>query len=97
MKKPPRKIVLMLAALAALFLSAPFAQKALIALYGGIGGSLGIRPVTHGCAGLTLSQPTLGFLPHAFYEVTSPLNLRYQVTDDPRSMYCVGQDIWRGE
>lgn len=66
---------------------------------GSIGGSFGIRPLSHKCFGLVLSSHTANrLLPKGNVK----FNLfwkkyEYRVGKDWSKAYCLGQDIWYGE
>lgn len=65
---------------------------------GGVGGSFGLRPQTHGCFGLPIKSNLVSWLPDGDIELNTFLHFRYQVSSEISDRnYCFGQDIWLGE
>ncbi|OGG00503.1 hypothetical protein A2Y99_02655 [Candidatus Gottesmanbacteria bacterium RBG_13_37_7] len=66
---------------------------------GSLGGSFGIRPLSHECFGLSINaDTTIRYFPKGdiyFYFLWK--GYEYFVTDDWPRNYCIGQDIWFGE
>jgi len=62
---------------------------------GASGGSFGIQPMSHSCAGLRLDRATIGWLPLADSRIMiGRFSVRYYVEDGrPGRVYCLGQDI----
>lgn len=82
----------------ALILLVLFLQHLMVPLLGGIGGSFGLRPQTHGCLGITLKQNFIGWLPKGDIEFNALLHFRYHVPPQfSERSYCLGQDVWFGE
>ena len=67
----------------------------------GAGGSFGVRPTTHGCAGLEMTSRTvLNYFPKGDVEFSMPFHFRYFVSEDyykNNYNFCLGQDVWMGE
>lgn len=73
-------------------------QLVAINLSGGVGGSLGIRPVTHKCIGLTIDGTTTSALPTGDWGFDTLVHFRYSLPEVREGKrLCLGQDIWMGE
>jgi len=73
-------------------------QLVTINLTGGAGGSLGIRPVTHKCVGLTIDGVTTSALPSGDWRFDYLLHVHYQLPENREGLQlCLGQDVWSGE
>ena len=73
-------------------------QIIVVPFMGGVGGSFGLRPQTHGCFGLPIKSNFVSWLPDGHIELNLFLHFRYQVSSEISDRnYCLGQDIWFGE
>ena len=73
-------------------------QIIIVPFIGGVDGSFGLRPQTHGCFGLPVKSSLVSWLPDGFIELNMILHFRYQVPPEVSDRnYCLGQDIWFGE
>ena len=75
-------------------------QPIVLRSLGAVAGTFGLRPVSHRCAGLTLSGDAVAArLPSADWEGTlGVFRARYHVTREANGReYCLGQDVWFGE
>ncbi|MBI5933357.1 MAG: hypothetical protein HY867_06580 [Chloroflexi bacterium] len=75
-------------------------QPIFIRELGAVDGTFGLRPVSHRCAGLTLSgEAVAARFPSADWEGTiGVFRARYHVTREANGReYCLGQDLWFGE
>ena len=74
------------------------------------GGSLGLKPVAHGCLGAIIeSKKILKIFPRGHLELRIPIFLQYNVQPELQNVpgrvqtffnakyYCLGQDVWFGE
>ena len=99
MKKSRRIGMVILGSILLCLLSAQF-QPALLHSLGAVDGTFGLRPVSHKCAGLTLTNKTVtrGF-PSADWQGKFGLfSIRYFVTREAGGRgFCLGQDVWFGE
>jgi hypothetical protein len=91
---------LILALVVALVLSQ--LQPLVVRAAGGVGGSFGVRPVSHRCLGLVLEGPDRASkLPAGEVEFQLGLfHFRYSLSEEDRlgdGPICVGQDVWYGE
>lgn len=92
MKRP---LTIILAITFALFLFMQL-QPALIRSAGGVAGSFGVRPVSHQCFGLAVTENER--LPAGEFEFTMVLfHFRYSVSHEDERSLCIGQDVWYGE
>ena len=99
MKINKRKIAILLIILVILLLLTQL-QPLFLQSLGAVDGTFGLRPVSHRCAGLTLSGETVAArLPSADWEGTlGVFRARYHVTREANGReYCLGQDVWFGE
>ena len=75
-----------------------------------LGGSLGLKPVAHGCLGAIIeSKKILKIFPRGHFKLKIPIFLQYNVRPELQSVpgevqtffsakyYCLGQDVWFGE
>jgi len=63
-------------------------------------GSIGMRPMTHGCWGIRVQRhDTILVFPKAELEFYWPFHFRYSVSEQnkDRLPFCLGKDIWMGE
>ncbi|MCK5320386.1 hypothetical protein KAJ61_03285 [Candidatus Parcubacteria bacterium] len=63
-------------------------------------GSIGLRPMTHGCFGIKINNKKIvRFFPNAELEFYIPFHFRYSVSqkNKDRTPFCMGKDIWHGE
>jgi hypothetical protein len=90
--------MIFLAALTLLALATQL-QPIFLRALGAVDGTFGLRPVSHRCAGLTVSAEAAARLPSADWEGTLGFfHARYHVTREANDRdYCLGQDIWFGE
>jgi hypothetical protein len=76
-------------------------QVILIHNRGAVGGSFGLRPISHDCIGWSAPVERLDWLPNRDVEFHLGLfHFRYSSTDenvDSGTPMCLGQDIWYGE
>jgi hypothetical protein len=73
-------------------------QLVSINLSGGVGGSLGIRPVTHKCIGFVIDGVTTSALPSGDWGFDRFLSVRYSLPEEREgARLCLGQDVWLGE
>ena len=75
-------------------------QPILLRTLGAVDGTFGLRPVSHQCAGLTLSGETVTRrFPSTEWEGRIGFfRVRYFVTREASGRdFCMGQDIWFGE
>lgn len=75
-------------------------QLVAINLAGGVGGSLGVRPVSpaHTCVGLTINGATTSALPSGDWGFSYLLHVRYYVPEEREGVQmCLGQDVWMEE
>ena len=74
------------------------------------GGSLGLKPVAHGCLGAIIeSEKILKIFPRGHFKLKTPIFLQYNVQLELQNVpggvqtffnakfYCLGQDTWMGE
>ena len=74
------------------------------------GGSLGLKPVAHGCLGAIIeSKKILKIFPRGHFKLKTPIFLQYNVQPELQNVpggvqtyfnskyYCLGQDVWFGE
>src|SRR3990167_6385112 len=72
-----------------------------------LGGSLGLKPVTHGCLGVIIeSKKIIKIFPRGHFKLKIPIFLQYNVQPNFKSVpvevqtffsakyYCLGQDVW---
>ena len=92
MKRP---LTIVLAVAFVLFLVTQL-QPALIRSAGGVAGSFGVRPVSHQCFGLVVTEND--HFPSGEFEFTMVLfHFRYSISHEDERSLCIGQDIWYGE
>ena len=73
-------------------------QLVAVNFFGGVGGSLGIRPVSHRCIGITIDGVTTSALPSGDWGFDYLLHVRYRLPEEREGVrLCLGQDIWMGE
>lgn len=75
-------------------------QPLFLRALGAVDGTFGLRPVSHRCAGLTVSGAAIAArLPSADWEgALGFFRVRYHVTREANERdYCLGQDVWFGE
>jgi len=73
-------------------------QLAAVNLSGGVGGTFGIRPVSHRCIGIPVDGATTSALPTGDWGFSFLLDVRYYMPQEREGVeFCLGQDIWMGE
>ncbi|MBK9928155.1 MAG: hypothetical protein IPP66_23045 [Anaerolineales bacterium] len=71
-------------------------QPAIIYFAGAVAGTFGVRPVSHQCFGLVVTEND--HFPPGEVNITMILfHFRYSVSHEDERPVCVGQDIWYGE
>ena len=98
MKINKRKIAILLIILVILLLLTQL-QPLFLQSLGAVDGTFGLRPVSHHCAGLTISGETAARLPSADWDgALGVFRVRYNVTREASGRdFCLGQDVWFGE
>ncbi len=76
-------------------------QPVIVSILGGVDGSFGLRPKTHGCIGFSLEPNSniIKILPQGDLRFKFiRFSFIYRLIDpDSSREYCLGQDIWFGE
>lgn len=67
---------------------------------GAVDGTFGLRPVSHECAGITLTGEWVSarLAPADWQKKVGYFSIRYQVPQEAEGrVFCLGQDVWFGE
>lgn len=96
----PLAIPLLIAIFIVACLASTQLQPALLKGMLAVGGSFGLRPMSHQCIGLKVMGESIDWLPAGEYRLTiGRFLIRYRVEEQvrPERIYCLGQDVWYGE
>lgn len=96
----PLAIPLLIAIFIVACLASTQLQPALLKSMHAVGGSFGLRPMSHQCIGLKVMGEAIDWLPAGDYRLTiGRFLIRYRVEEQvrPERIYCIGQDVWYGE